>query len=148
MIYQNLTPETTKKFYEMLYAAQKDNLAMLSELTKSDKNVSVNMNAYGGSSDSAYSDCQPLNQSESLQLLMQYAILDRPMQAGESYVELYLWSEDGLMDQGNAIDLQIPIEDSFFDDPQTEELFSVENYNEYDISDAELGDYDAAEAVG
>lgn len=154
-IYQNLTPETTKKFYEMLYAAQKDNLALLSELTKSDKNVSVNMNAYGGSSDSAYSghyayasDCQPLNQSESLQLLMQYAILDRPMQAGESYVELYLWSEDGLMDQGNAIDLQIPIKDSFFDDPQTEELFSVENYNEYDFSDAELGDYDAVEAVG
>ena len=115
------------------------------------------MNAYGGSSDSAYSghyayasDCQPLNQSESLQLLMQYAILDRPMQAGESYVELYLWSEDGLMDQGNAIDLQIPIKDSFFDDPQTEELFSVENYNEdgYDVSDAELDDYDAVEAVG
>ena len=79
---------------------------------------------------------------------MQYAILDRPMQAGESYVELYLWSEDGLMDQGNAIDLQIPIKDSFFDDPQTEELFSVENYNEYDFSDAELGDYDAVEAVG
>lgn len=155
MIYQNLTPETTKKFYEMLYAAQKDDLAMLSELTKSDKNVSVNMNVYGGSSDSAYSghyayasDCQPLNQSESLQLLMQYAILDRPMQAGESYVELYLWSEDGLTDQGNAIDLQIPIKDSFFDDPQTEELFSVENYNEYDFSDAEPGDYDAVEAVG
>lgn len=79
---------------------------------------------------------------------MQYAILDRPMQAGESYVELYLWSEDGLADRGNAIDLQIPIKDSFFDDPQTEELFSVENYNEYDISDAELGDYDAVEAVG
>lgn len=52
------------------------------------------------------------------------------------------------MDQGNAIDLQIPIKDSFFDDPQTEELFSVENYNEYDISDAEPGDYDAVEAVG
>ena len=154
-IYQNLTPETTKKFYEMLYAAQEDDLALLSELTKSEKNVSVNMNAYGGSSDSAYSgyyayasDCQPLNQSESLQLLMQYAILDRPMQAGESYVELYLWSEDGLMDQGNAIDLQIPIKDSFFDDPQTEELFSVENYNAYDFSDAEPGDCDAVEAVG
>ena len=147
-IYQNLTPETTKKFYEMLYAAQKDDLAVLSELTKSEKNVSVNMNAYGGSSDSAYSgyyayasDSQPLNQSESLQLLMQYAILDRPMQAGESYVELYLWSEDGLTDRGNAIDLQIPIKDSFFDDPQTENLFDVENYNEYDFSDA-------VEAVG
>lgn len=147
-IYQNLTPETTKKFYEMLYAAQEDDLALLSELTKSEKNVSVNMNAYGGSSDSAYSgyyayasDSQPLNQSESLQLLMQYAILDRPMQAGESYVELYLWSEDGLADRGNAIDLQIPIKDSFFDDPKTENLFDVENYNEYDFSDA-------VEAVG
>ena len=147
-IYQNLTPETTKKFYEMLYAAQKDDLAVLSELTKSEKSVSVNMNAYGGSSDSAYSgyyayasDCQPLNQSESLQLLMQYAILDRPMQAGESYVELYLWSEDGLTDRGNAIDLQIPIKDSFFDDPKTENLFDVENCNEYDFSDA-------VEAVG
>ena len=147
-IYQNLTPETTKKFYEMLYAAQKDDLALLSELTKSEKNVSVNMNVYSGSSDSAYSgyyayasDCQPLNQSESLQLLMQYAILDRPMQAGESYVELYLWSEDGLADRGNAIDLQIPIKDSFFDDPKTENLFDVENCNEYDFSDA-------VEAVG
>lgn len=147
-IYQNLTPETTKKFYEMLYAAQKDDLALLSELTKSEKNVSVNMNVYSGSSDSAYSgyyayasDCQPLNQSESLQLLMQYAILDRPMQAGESYVELYLWSEDGLTDRGNAIDLQIPIKDSFFDDPKTENLFDVENCNEYDFSDA-------VEAVG
>ena len=149
-IYQNLTPETTKKFYEMLYAAQEDDLALLSELTKSEKNVSVNMNAYGGSSDSAYSgyyayayasDYQPLNQSESLQLLMQYAILDRPMQAGESYVELYLWSEDGLADRGNAIDLQIPIKDSFFDDPKTENLFDVENCNEYDFSDA-------VEAVG
>lgn len=147
-IYQNLTPETTKKFYEMLYAAQKDDLALLSELTKSEKNVSVNMNVYSGSSDSAYSgyyayasDCQPLNQSESLQLLMQYAILDRPMQAGESYVKLYLWSEDGLADRGNAIDLQIPIKDSFFDDPKTENLFDVENCNEYDFSDA-------VEAVG
>lgn len=147
-IYQNLTPETTKKFYEMLYAAQEDDLALLSELTRSEKNVSVNMNVYSGSSDSAYSgyyayasDCQPLNQSESLQLLMQYAILDRPMQAGESYVELYLWSEDGLADRGNAIDLQIPIKDSFFDDPKTENLFDVENCNEYDFSDA-------VEAVG
>lgn len=156
-IYQNLTPETTKKFYEMLYAAQKDDLALLSELAESEKNVSVNMNAYGGSSDSDYSgyyayasDYQPLNQSESLQLLMQYAILDRPMQAGESYVELYLWSEDGLTDRGNAIDLQIPIKDSFFDDPKTENLFDVENYNEdgYDVSDAELDGYDAVEAVG
>ena len=154
-IYQNLTPETTKKFYEMLYAAQKDDLAVLSELAESEEKISVSMNVYGGSSDSAYSgyyayasDYQPLNQSESLQLLMQYAILDRPMQAGESYVELYLWSEDGLTDRGNAIDLQIPIKDSFFDDPQTENLFSVENYNEYDFSDAELDGYDAVEAVG
>ena len=156
-IYQNLTSETTKKFYEMLYAAEKDNLALLTELTKSEKNISVNMNAYGGNSSSTYSsyyayasDCQPLNQSESLQLLMQYAILDRPMQAGESCADIYLWSEDGLADQGNAIDLHVPVKDAFFDDPRTEDLFDVENYNEdgYDVSDTEFDDSDAVEAVG
>ena len=156
-IYQNLTPKTTKKFYEMLYAAQKDDLALLSELTKSEKSISVNMNAYGGSSDSDYSgyyaytsDNRPLNQNEALQLLMQYVVLDRPMQAGESYVDLYLWTESGLTDQGNAIDLQIPIKNSFFDDPKTKELFSVENCNEdgYDVSDTELNEYDSGEAVG
>ena len=44
----------------MLYAAQKDDLAMLSELTKSDKNVSVNMNAYGGSSDQLTAVTMPM----------------------------------------------------------------------------------------
>lgn len=140
-IYEGMTPKTAKKFYEMIYEAQKDDAAFLRQLTEnSDKDISYSINAYGGD-DTAHagyyafaSDTAQLNKDAAVQLLMQY-VQDRPMQAGESYVTIYLWADEGLSDDTQSLDLQLPLDDAFFSDEKTTDLFDIDNYNEDGLID-------------
>lgn len=140
-IYEELTPKTAKKFYEMLYEAQKDDMTLLRQLTEnSDKDISYSINAYGGD-DTAHagyyafaSDTAQLNKDAAVQLLMQY-VQDRPMQAGENYVTIYLWADEGLSDDTQSLDLQLSLDDAFFSDEKTTDLFDIDNYNEDGLID-------------
>lgn len=136
-----MTPKTAKKFYEMIYEAQKDDAAFLRQLTEnSDKDISYSINAYGGD-DTAHagyyafaSDTAQLNKDAAVQLLMQY-VQDRPMQAGESYVTIYLWADEGLSDDTQSLNLQLSLDDAFFSDEKTTDLFDIDNYNEDGLID-------------
>ena len=52
------------------------------------------------------------------------------MQAGESYVTIYLWPDEGLSDDTQSLDLQLSLDDAFFSDEKTTDLFDIDNYNE------------------
>ena len=140
-IYEGMTPKTAKKFYEMIYEAQKDDAAFLRQLTEnSDKDISYSINAYGGD-DTAHagyyafaSDIAQLNKDAAVQLLMQY-VQDRPMQAGDSYATIYLWADEGLSDDTQSLDLQLPLDDAFFSDEKITDLFDIDNYNEDGLID-------------
>lgn len=139
-IYEGMTPKTAKKYYEMIYAAQKDDVAFLRQLTEnSDGDISYSINAYGD--DTAHagyyafaSDTAQLNKDAAVQLLMQY-VQDRPMQAGESYATIYLWADEGLSDDTQSLNLQLPLDDAFFDDEKTADLFDIDNYSEDGLID-------------
>ncbi len=140
-IYEGMTPKTAKKYYEMIYEAQKDSVAFLRQLTEnSDGDISYSINAYGGdnTTHNGYyafaSDTAQLNKDAAVQLLMQY-VQDRPMQAGESYATIYLWADEGLSDDTQSMDLQLPLDDAFFDDEKTADLFDIDNYSEDGLID-------------
>ena len=57
------------------------------------------------------------------------------MQAGESYVTIYLWADEGLSDDTQSLDLQLPLDDAFFSDEKTTDLFDIDNYNEDGLID-------------
>ena len=57
------------------------------------------------------------------------------MQAGESYVTIYLWPDEGLSDDTQSLDLQLSLDDAFFSDEKTTDLFDIDNYNEDGLID-------------
>ena len=65
------------------------------------------------------------------------------MQAGESYVTIYLWPDEGLSDDTQSLNLQLSLDDAFFSDEKTTDLFDIDNYNEDGLIDnsGEDGDW-------
>lgn len=57
------------------------------------------------------------------------------MQAGESYVTIYLWADEGLSDDTQSLNLQLSLDDAFFSDEKTTDLFDIDNYNEDGLID-------------
>ena len=57
------------------------------------------------------------------------------MQAGESYVTIYLWPDEGLSDDTQSLNLQLSLDDAFFSDEKTTDLFDIDNYNEDGLID-------------
>lgn len=137
-IYSDLMPKTVQKYYDLLYAAEEEQREALAELNQQDFEANFSVSAYGGTGGSAknkYADCyvdvSSFQSSEEYQLLMKY-VKDGPVQAGESYVDIYVyWYEDGhgVGSEGDeTIMVTLPIDDAFFGDMQVLENYDVGSY--------------------
>ena len=48
---------------------------------------------------------------------------------------IYLWADEGLSDDTQSLNLQLSLDDAFFSDEKTTDLFDIDNYNEDGLID-------------